>query len=169
MTASPVATNMPPRCGNLCARRKTVSPRHHTSQVGMKKPGREIFVIILIIVIVVLFKVVLVLVNAHLNPATATDTANLPVQSGNVTITISNMEYHPDRIVVTAGTKITWVNHDPMAHTVTEGQHASPVPHGFDSKLIAPGHSWSYVFKISGTYMYTCELHPGMDASVIVR
>jgi plastocyanin len=124
---------------------------------------------LLIVGAAVLFKVVLVLLNAHIGTSTTTDTANLSVHSGHATVTISNQQYRPAIIVVTAGTKITWVNDDPMDHTVTEGQNASPAPHGFNSNLLSSGQSWSYVFNTPGTYLYTCEVHPSMNARVIVK
>ncbi len=136
----------------------------------MKSISRRRWLEILLIVgVVVLFRVGIVLVDAHVGNATGTNIASLPVHSGNVTITISNQEYHPNIIVVTSGSKITWVNHDPMAHTVTEGQHASATLHGFNSGILASGKSWSYVFSAPGTYLYTCEFHPNMNARVIVR
>ncbi|HEY4036032.1 MAG TPA: plastocyanin/azurin family copper-binding protein [Ktedonobacteraceae bacterium] len=135
----------------------------------MKIPKSVLFETAIIVGLAVLFKVALVLLNAHVGTSTTGDTANLPVHSGHVTITISNQEFRPAVIVVTAGTTITWINHDPMTHTATEGQNASPVPHGFNSNLLTSGQSWSYVFKTPGTYMYTCEVHPSMNAKVVVK
>jgi len=135
----------------------------------MKIPKSVLLETALIIGAAVLFKVVLVLLNAQVGTSTTIDTTGLPVYSGHVTIAISNQEFRPAIIVVTAGTKVTWINHDPMAHTVTEGQDASPVLHGFNSNLLTSGQSWSYVFKAPGTYMYTCEVHPSMNARVIVK
>ena len=135
----------------------------------MKKPRRRLIEVLLIVGVVVLFRIGIVLVNAHISNAANTNTANLPTQSGNVILTIFNEEFHPNIIVITSGSKITWVNHDPMAHTVTEGQHASPIQHGFNSGILPAGKSWSYVFSTPGTYLYTCEFHPNMNARVIVK
>jgi plastocyanin len=134
----------------------------------MKKPKRGLIEIGIIIGVVILFRVGIVLVNDAINNAASTDTTNLPVHSGNITLTISNMEFHPATIVITSRSKITWVNHDPMAHTVTEGQHSSATRGGFTSGILAAGNSWSYVFNTPGTYLYTCNFHPNMNAKVIV-
>ena len=135
----------------------------------MKNRRRDLLIGVLIVVAAVLFKVVLTIANAHVGTATAVDIAHLPVQSGHVTITITNEEYRPSIVVVTRGTTITWVNHDPMAHTVTEGHNAAPTPGGFNSNQLSSGQSWSYVFRNSGTYVYTCSYHVNMNASVVVR
>ncbi len=116
--------------------------------------------ILLIVGVVVLVRVGIVLVDEHIGNATGTNTTSLPVHSGNATIAISNQEFRPNVIVVTSGSKITWVNHDPMAHTVTEGQDASSTPHGFNSSVLLSGKSWSYVFSAPGTYLYTCRVSP---------
>jgi plastocyanin len=135
----------------------------------MKNRKRDVLIGVLIVVAAVLFKVVLTIANAHLGTATAVDIAHLPVQSGHVTIAITNEEYHPNIVVVTRGTTITWVNRDPMSHTVTEGHNAAPTPGGFNSNQLASGQSWSYVFHNPETYLYTCAYHVNMNARVVVR
>jgi plastocyanin len=133
----------------------------------MKKPKRAVLEVVIIVAVVVLLRVGIVLANERIGNTTSS--ANLPVHSGNVNLSISHQEFSPNTIVVTSGSKITWVNHDPMAHTVTEGQDASPTAHGFNSGILATGKSWSYVFSVPGTYLYTCEFHPNMNAKVIVK
>jgi plastocyanin len=135
----------------------------------MKISKRLVLETVLIIGGAVLFKIVLVLLNAHVNPSTTTDIANLPVHSGQVTVTISSMQYRPAVLVVTPGTRVTWVNDDPMDHTVTEGQNASPTPHGFNSNLLSSEQSWTHMFNVPGTYHYTCEVHPSMNAIIVVK
>lgn len=135
----------------------------------MKKRKREILIILLLIGGAVLFKVALTLVNGQINSQSPTDIAHLPLQSGHVTVTLSERAFHADVIVVTVGTTVTWVNHDPMAHTVTEGQGATAAPRGFNSGILTEGKSWSYVFKTPGTYLYTCLLHADMNGRVVVE
>jgi plastocyanin len=123
----------------------------------------------IVVALAIIFKVVLLLVNAHIGNATTTDTANTNVQSGSISIAITHMEYQPSVIVVKTGTTITWTNHDSVAHTVTEGQNAAPFANGFNSGLMQTGKTWSYTFNKAGTYLYTCEVHPSMNARVIVK
>ena len=90
----------------------------------MKKHKRELIIIMALIGGAVLFRVGLALATSSVGGQTTVNTTNLPVQSGHVTIIISSKEYHAATVVITVGTSVTWVNQDPMAHTVTEGQDA---------------------------------------------
>src|SRR4030042_4005515 len=47
-----------------------------------------------------------------------TGTPTSDVLSGKVTITIQDYEFHPDHLKVKAGTTISWINRDPVFHTV---------------------------------------------------
>ncbi len=133
---------------------------------------REWGLVCLLIVGAVLFRIILAVTANAANAAnqqTSVNTTGLPLQSGRVTVSISNKLYHPATLLVTAGTTVTWVNHDPMAHTVTQGAHASATPHGFASGVLASGQSWSYTFRTPGTYTYTCLFHPDMNGAVVVK
>jgi plastocyanin len=135
----------------------------------MAKHKRELMIAFLIIGAAVLFRVILAVATNAAGGPTTVNAANLPVQSGHVTITMSNREYRPAIIVITPGTTVTWVNRDPMAHTVTEGRHASATPHGFNSGVIAAGQSWSETFRTPGTFAYTCTFHPDMNGYIVVK
>jgi plastocyanin len=67
--------------------------------------------------------------------------------------------------VVKAGTQVTWINDDSVAHTVTSDNGA------FDSGFIMPGKSWSYTFKQAGKFPYYCTLHnkQSMSGSIEVK
>jgi len=138
---------------------------------------RVVIEVLVVVAVVVLLKVVLLAVNSHINSTINRDTATssmrsvvqLPVQSGDVTVNITHMEYHPPILVIRANSKVTWINQDTTAHTVTEGHAAAPSRHGFDSKFLAAGSTWSYIFTTPGTYQYTCEFHPTMNATIIVK
>jgi plastocyanin len=77
--------------------------------------------------------------------------------------------YDPDTITVPPNTVITWTNIDNTAHTVTSG---SPSENNtgtvFDSGMIGPGGTYSFIFMSSGTYDYFCSIHPWMTGEVIV-
>ena len=133
------------------------------------KRKRELMITLLIIAGAVLFRVALALVTSAAGGPNTISTANLPVQSGQVTVTISNREYHPSILVITTGTTVTWVNHDLIAHTVTEGQRASAIPQGFNSGILASGRSWTYTFHTLGTFAYTCTFHPDMNGHIVIK
>ena len=64
---------------------------------------------------------------------------------------------------VDPGTQVTWVNHDPYAHTVTG------VGGGWGTFTeIANGGTVSYRFDANGVYVYSCLIHPGMVGAVVV-
>ncbi len=64
---------------------------------------------------------------------------------------------------VDSGTKVTWVNRDPYAHTVT-GVGGT----WGDLSEISHGGSVSYRFDANGVYLYSCLIHPGMVGAVVV-
>ena len=86
--------------------------------------------------------------------------------SGHVTVPISGYAFHPAKLVVAPGTKVTFTNHDQTAHTATAaGSGAS----GFDSGTIKPGASATVTFHKAGTYAYICQFHAFMHGTIVVK
>jgi plastocyanin len=50
-----------------------------------------------------------------------------------------------------------------VAHTVTALNGT------FDSNMIAPGATWKYVVKKTGTFEYKCSYHQPMTATLTVK
>jgi len=82
-------------------------------------------------------------------------TVSPQVMSGQANILMQENEFHPKQITVKVGTTITWVNKDPMFHSVFEDNNL------FHSGLLAIGQSFSYTFDQPGTYSYYCSVHGG--------
>lgn len=91
------------------------------------------------------------------------------------TITLKLIKFRPDRTEVTAGTKVTWVQDDVAAHTVTSG----PVEKGpsgvtaqsdglFDSGNITKGEKFEFTFEQAGEFPYYCAIHPATMTGVVV-
>jgi plastocyanin len=80
-----------------------------------------------------------------------------------VVVDIRGFAFGPDRIEVTAGTTVAWVNGDAVGHSSTADDGA------WDSGLIGPGRRWERTFERPGTYPYHCTPHPFMKGVVIVR
>jgi plastocyanin len=78
------------------------------------------------------------------------------------TVHIKDFKYHPSALTVHVGDRVTFVNDDDEAHTVTA------IDKSFDSEGLDTSGTWQHVFTKSGTYHYFCELHPYMKATVIV-
>ncbi len=82
----------------------------------------------------------------------------------------SSLNYAPAAIKVVVGLNntITWIQQDPIPHTVT----STLVPNGassFDSSNMNKGDSFSVTLSVPGTYDYHCTYHPGwMKGSIIV-
>lgn len=78
-------------------------------------------------------------------------------------VTIENLAFSPSTITVKAGSTVTWINNDPMSHTIT-GDTSGP-----KSSALSNKQSYSYTFKTPGTYSYHCSIHPSMKGTVIVQ
>lgn len=79
-------------------------------------------------------------------------------------VTIKELKYVADTVVVTAGQAVRWVNQDPVPHSVTfdaADEAGSP--------LIASGRVYAHLFTRPGTYTYHCTPHPVMHGVVIVQ
>jgi plastocyanin len=80
-----------------------------------------------------------------------------------VRVAIDNFSFAPAEITVAAGTKVTWVNHDDVPHTVTADDKA------FNSGALDTDDAFSHVFAAPGAYPYFCGLHPHMTGRVVVK
>ena len=81
----------------------------------------------------------------------------------DVTINIKNFSFDPNTINIKAGTKVTWINNDNVAHTVT-----SVSDNILRSPVLAPGQSFSFTFTDPGSINYHCSIHTTMKGAVIV-
>ncbi|WP_213228781.1 cupredoxin family copper-binding protein [Caballeronia sp. NK8] len=79
------------------------------------------------------------------------------------TVSIDNFAFNQAAITVPVGTKVTWVNHDDMLHTIADEGKT------FKSDPLDSGESFSHVFDKPGTYKYFCSLHPHMTGTVVVQ
>ncbi len=79
-------------------------------------------------------------------------------------IDIYMYSFMPSSVTVPAGTTVTWMNSDAVAHTVT----STAIAPAFDSGSVASGASYSFIFSAAGSYPYHCTLHAGMTGTVTV-
>jgi plastocyanin len=82
---------------------------------------------------------------------------------GTNEVWIQSMAFTPSTITVTAGTTVTWTNQDMVVHNVVSN------PALFNSGSMANGATFSFKFSTSGTYSYSCTLHPSMVGTVVVN
>ncbi|HJT10657.1 MAG TPA: plastocyanin/azurin family copper-binding protein [Candidatus Nitrosotalea sp.] len=90
-------------------------------------------------------------------------------EAGQSCVTAKNC-YDPDTVTILPKTTITWTNIDATAHTVTSGEPTENYTgEVFDSGMIGPGSTYSFMFLSPGTYDYFCSIHPWMTGEVIVE
>jgi plastocyanin len=76
----------------------------------------------------------------------ATSTVDLP----------ASYRFEPASITVSAGTTVTWTNHDNFTHSVQFKDGGLPT----EPQLMQPGSSTTFTFANPGTFHYQCHLHP---------
>lgn len=80
-------------------------------------------------------------------------------------VTIANFTFAPQPLTVKAGTKVTWVNHDDIPHTVV----SRDAPAAFRSAPLDTDDSFAVVLARAGIYRYFCSIHPQMQGTIVVR
>jgi plastocyanin len=79
-------------------------------------------------------------------------------------VTIDNFSFTPATLTISAGTVVTWVNHDDIPHTVVSDDKTT-----FKSRALDTDDKFSFTFAKPGTYSYFCSIHPKMTAKVVVQ
>jgi plastocyanin len=79
-----------------------------------------------------------------------------------LTVHVKDFKYNPTPATIHVGDRVTFINDDDEAHTVTADDKS------FDSEGLDTGNTWQHVFTKPGTYAYFCELHPYMKATIVV-
>ena len=97
------------------------------------------------------------------SPAPATSTA--AAKSTNVTI--KGFAFSPATLTVSKGTKVTFDNQDSAAHTVSSG--ANRTKDGKFDAQVSGGTQTELTFDTVGTFVYFCQFHASMVATVIVN
>ena len=85
-----------------------------------------------------------------------------PLLPSVATVHIKDFAYKPPALTIHAGDRVTFINDDDEAHTVTATDKS------FDSAGLDTAETWQHVFATPGTYHYFCALHPYMKATIIV-
>ena len=93
----------------------------------------------------------------------APDGAAMAGTAAEVEVKIDNFTFEPQRIVVKAGTRVTWINEDDIPHTVVSSGKM------FKSKTLDTSDAFTFTFTTPGDYAYFCSLHPHMTGTVIVE
>lgn len=78
-------------------------------------------------------------------------------------VSIVNFSFRPADISVAVGTTVSWTNGDSVSHTTSSDDDA------WDSGTLSSGDSFQFVFDTPGTYLYHCNIHPQMKATITVE
>ena len=84
-------------------------------------------------------------------------------RAAEMEVKIDNFTFAPQRLVVKAGTTITWINDDDIPHTVASSTKL------FKSNALDTKDKFSFTFTTPGAYEYFCSLHPHMTGAIVVE
>ena len=99
------------------------------------------------------------------------------VLSGEVEITMENLEFGPSEITIKKGTTVTWRQIDMSIggsgggvdwHNVVEGPPGKRGDHVFKSKELGFNGGFSFKFDEVGVFEYYCDPHPFMTGKITV-
>jgi plastocyanin len=80
--------------------------------------------------------------------------------AGTAQVLIKDFKFQPYSITVQKGDTVTWTHPGTASHTVKFADSESPV--------LKNGATYSKTFGQTGTFDYTCGIHPYMKGTVIV-
>lgn len=120
-------------------------------------------IIVLVIVIIVIIGGYL-LTKSSYKPSTTSinpPPAGGEVISGEAEVKIQNFAFNPVNLTIKKGTTVKWTNEDSVTHTIKSDT--------FNSGNLNKGSSYQFQFNNSGTYNYSCGIHPSMTGQIIVQ
>jgi plastocyanin len=80
-----------------------------------------------------------------------------------VEVKIDNFAFTPGVVTVKPGTRVTWINHDDIPHTVDSTQGK------FKSAALDTDDKFDLRFTEPGEYPYYCRMHPKMTGKIVVQ
>jgi plastocyanin len=87
-----------------------------------------------------------------------------PITNGSTALAlIKNWCYSPTVLHIEPGTTVTWVNRDPVAHTITGANRAWG-----SYRQVRRGRAMAFRFNRAGVYPFYCVIHVGMVGTVVV-
>lgn len=101
---------------------------------------------------------------------TASDFINMTGR-GEVTINLKNFAFSPNKVKVSKGTKVTWVNQDNLEHTVNTDSHPAHTYYlSQNSRTLENGDTYLLTFNEAAIYPYHCTPHAAtMKGQILVE
>ena len=109
-----------------------------------------------------MFIALALLSNTHGKDSQTRESAS--VKPTKTEITIDNFSFSPNTLTLSAGATVTWINHDNVPHVVSSADNQFK-----KSTVLKTGQSFSQTFVTTGTYSYSCSIHPRMTGKIIVN
>jgi plastocyanin len=93
-------------------------------------------------------------------PTATADAGGGAASSGEVAISMKNIQFDPAEATAKVGQKVVWTNDDSAPHNVVGG----PIK----SETFGQGETFEYTPDKAGTIEYVCTIHPGMEGKLTV-
>ena len=116
---------------------------------------------IAILISVILVAVLLTACGTTTNTPAASNNGNTNTASQTNTVTIQNFAFNPATLTVKAGTTVTWTNKDSTTHKIKSDT--------FNSGDLNQNDTFQFQFNNTGTFNYSCAIHPSMTGQIIVE
>lgn len=85
------------------------------------------------------------------------------VAEEEATVRMQLFGFDPDRLEISTGTTVTWLNDEVFDYPVADGTHRVVADDGsFDSGALQPKQSFSMRFLEPGSISYACVIHPAL-------
>lgn len=97
--------------------------------------------------------------NTNDNTANPTPTQQPAAQTSSVNI--QNFAFSPASLNIAKGTTVTWTNNDSAPHQIASAT--------FNSQTLSQGQTYSFTFTQTGTFSYSCSIHPSMTGTINVQ
>ncbi|MFC5747339.1 cupredoxin domain-containing protein [Actinomadura rugatobispora] len=88
-----------------------------------------------------------------------------PARADTAQVRMQNTAYSPSTLTIRVGDTVTWTNLDQIPHDVV----TTSGPQALRSPMLQRGRSWSFTFRVAGTYAYYCSVHPAMRGRIVVQ
>ena len=124
----------------------------------MRKISSRVGTGLVAVVLVSALQVPGVAIGRGARPSTTTPSAPTSVKR----VKIVNFAFKPTTMTIAKGTKVRWTNAGNTTHTSTSIRGV------WDSGSLAPGDTFSRVFRKTGTFKYRCTIHPTLMHGKIV-
>lgn len=119
--------------------------------------------ILLIGITIVIVIAVIVFLNKGYTSKVPTNSAPNPTNTvtGPNGVSIQNFSFNPGTLTVKVGTTVTWTNNDSATHSIKSTT--------FNSVNLSQNDAFKFTFDKSGTFNYSCGIHPTMTGTIIVQ